>query len=121
MKLVLASQIFLSQKFESFVSDDFEVEKSRSVRNVTTNRHPQRHQKSTETEHQIQPKVLHPANENDVGSQEELADIETEELSDKNDRGFGDLIFLVISLVFIGIVMILFSGLVIKHCFQNTL
>ena len=108
-------------EFKSFESDDFEVEKSRSVRNVTTNRHPRRHEKSTETESRVQPKVLNPANENDVGSQDEPTDIETQELSDANDRGFGDLIFLVISLVFIGIVMILFSGLVIKHCFQNTL
>ena len=88
---------------------------------MTTSRQLRRHHKSTNTESQIQPKVLHPANENDVGSQDEPTDIETEELSDKSDRGFGDLIFLVISLVFIGIVMILFSGLVIKHCFQNTL
>ena len=109
------------QKFESFVSDDFEVEKSRSVRNVTTNRHSRRHEKITEKESRIQEKVLHPANENDVGSQDEKNEIQTETLSDKTGRGFGDLIFLVISLVFIGIVMILFSGLVIKHCFQNTL
>ena len=88
---------------------------------MTTNRHSRRHEKITEKESRIQVKVLHPANENDVGSQEEPNDIQTEKLSDKNDRGFGDLIFLVISLVFIGIVMILFSGLVIKHCFQNIL
>ena len=88
---------------------------------MTTNRHERHHEKITETESQLQVKVLHPANENDVGSQDEKNEIQTEELSDKNGRGFGDLIFLVISLVFIGIVMILFSGLVIKHCFQNTL
>ena len=88
---------------------------------MTTNRHSRRHEKRTETESRIQAKVLDSANENDVGSQEEQNDIQTEKLSDKSGRGFSDLIFLVISLVFIGIVMILFSGLVIKHCFQNTL
>ena len=88
---------------------------------MTTNRHSRRHEKLTETESRIQAKVVHPANENDVGSQDEPTDIQTEELYDKNGRDFSDLIFLVISLVFIGIVMILFSGLVIKHCFQNTL
>ena len=118
MKLVIGFQI---PKNESFVSDDFEVEKSRSVRNVTTNRHPRRHEKSTVTENGLGPKVLHPDNENDVGSENESNDIQPEELSVKNGRGFSDLIFLVISLVFIGIVMIFFSGLVIKHCFQNTL
>ena len=88
---------------------------------MTTNHHSRRHEKSTGTESQIQAKVLHPANENDVESQDGPNEIQTEELTDKSGRGFGDLIFLVISLVFIGIVMILFSGLVIKHCFQNTL
>ena len=88
---------------------------------MTTNHHSRRHEKSTGTESRIQVKVLYPADENDVRSQDEQNDIQTEELSDESGRGFGDLIFLVISLVFIGIVMILFSGLVIKHCFQNTL
>ena len=88
---------------------------------MTTNRHSRRHEKITEKESRIQVKVLYPADENDVRSQDEQNDIQTEELSDESGRGFGDLIFLVISLVFIGIVMILFSGLVIKHCFQNTL
>ena len=88
---------------------------------MTTSRQLRRHDKSTETESTLQAKILHPVNENDVGSQDEPTDIETEEFSDINGHGFGDLIFLVISLVFIGIVMILFSGLVIKHCFQNTL
>ena len=97
MKLVIGFQI---PKNESFVSDDFEVENSRSVRNVTTNRHPRRHEKSTVTENGLGPKVLHPDNENDVGSEEI---IQTETLSDKSGRGFSDLIFLVVSLVFIGI------------------
>ena len=59
--------------------------------------------------------------ENDVSSENLPDKVETEELFDHDEGDFGDLIFLVISLVFIGIVMILFSGLVIKHCFQNTL
>ena len=88
---------------------------------MTTSRQLRRHDKSTETESTLQAKILHPVNENDVESRDEQNDIQAEESSEKSGRGFGDLIFLVISLVFIGIVMILFSGLVIKHCFQNTL
>ena len=69
-------------------------------------------------ENQIETKTTH---ENDVTADHLLNEVETEKLSENSNGDFGDLIFLVISLVFIGIVMILFSGLVIKHCFQNTL
>ena len=101
-------------------SDDFE-EKSRSVRNATMNSHPRRQEKSTNVENQIKTEASYPHHENDVTSDHLPNEVETEKLSESSNGDFGDLIFLVISLVFIGIVMILFSGLVIKHCFHNTL
>ena len=78
------------------------------------------HQKGTQTESWIQANVLYPADENDFESQDAPNEIQTEEFTDKNGRGFGNLIFLVISLV-MGIVKILFFELIIKHCFRNTL